>query len=47
MRKNKKRNKFILLLVLLLAVTIGYAAISTVLKLNGTVGVNKHSLDIH
>jgi hypothetical protein len=47
MRRNKKRNKFILLLVLLLVVTIGYAAISTILKLNGTVGINKHTWNVH
>lgn len=47
MKKNKKRNRIMLLLVLLLAVTIGFAALSTTLKINGTANISKNSWNIY
>ena len=44
---RKKQNKLMLLLVLLLAVTIGYAAISTTLKIEGEATVNKQNWNIY
>ena len=47
-RKNaKKKNKLLVLLTLLLAVTIGYAVLSTTLKINGTAGIKSNQWDIH
>ena len=43
-KRNVKKYKWLLLLLLLIG--IGYAAISTVLKLNGTIGVNKANWNI-
>jgi len=44
---KRKNNKYTLLLVLLLAVTIGYAVISTQLQINGTFNVAKAEWDVH
>lgn len=45
--KRRKSNKYLILFVLLLGITMGYAAISTTLKINGTVGVNKNTWNIY
>lgn len=47
MRNRKKKNKYMLILVVILAVSIGYAAVSTTLKFSGTATVMKHSWDVH
>ena len=47
MKKNKKQRKILMLLILLMAVTIGYALLSTTLKINGTAGIQKNTWDIH
>lgn len=47
MRKNRKKNKVLMLLVLLMAVTLGYALLSTTLKINGTAGIKKNTWSIH
>ena len=47
MKNRKKRNKFILLVVLLLAVSVGFAALSTTLRINGTTAISKNTWDIH
>ena len=45
--KNKKRNKkILLLLVLLLSVSVGFALLSTTLKINGTASVKGNTWDI-
>ena len=46
----KKRNKFgktFLLIILLLGVSIGFAALTTTLKINGTATINKNTWDVH
>ena len=45
--RNKKRNKYLLLLALLLLVTVGYALISTTLKINGTATVTKQTWNVY
>ena len=45
--KNKKNKNTILLLVILLAVTVGFALISTTLKIRGLGGVSGQIWDIH
>ena len=45
--KNRKKNRILLLLILLLAVTIGFALLSTTLKINGISGIKKNTWDIH
>ena len=45
--RNKKKNRILLLVILLLAVSIGYAALSTTLKINGTAGINKNTWNIY
>ena len=47
MKRHKKMNKVSILLLILLAVTIGYAAISTTLKINGTTSVTKQNWNIY
>lgn len=44
---KKKRNKYMLLLVLLLGLSLGYALISTTLKNIGYIGVNKNNWSIY
>ena len=46
MRKKKQRNKM-LLLVLLLGVTVGFALLSTTLFINGTASIKGNTWDIH
>ena len=45
--KNKKQKKTMLLLLILLGVTVGFALLSTTLKINGTAGIKKNTWDIH
>ena len=45
--KNKKSNKTTLLILLLLGISIGYAALSTTLKINGTTTIAKNTWDIY
>ena len=45
--RNKKKNKYLLLLILLLGITLGYAAISTTLKITGTANVNKNTWSVY
>ena len=47
MNRFRKKNITILLLVMLLLLTVGYAALSTTLKINGTIDVSKASWDVH
>jgi len=47
MKNRKKRNKILLLLVLLLAVSIGFAALATTLKINGTANIGKNTWNIY
>ena len=46
MRKNKK-NRYLTLLLILLAVSIGYAALSTTLKIIGTTNISKQSWSVY
>ena len=45
--RNKKQRKKMLMLVLLLAVTVGFALLSTTLKINGIAGIKGNKWDIH
>ena len=47
MKNMKKRRKKIYALILLLVITIGYALISTTLKINGVAGIKSNQWDIH
>lgn len=47
MRKNKKKTRVMLLLILLLVITIGYALLSTTLKINGSTSINKQAWSIY
>ena len=47
MKNMKKRRKKISALILLLVITIGYALISTTLKINGVAGIKSNQWDIH
>jgi hypothetical protein len=44
---NRRNNRIMLLVVLLLAVSLGYAALSTTLKINGTTTLNKNSWSVY
>ena len=46
MRKNK-RSKYLLLLILLLGISVGYALLSTTLKINGTSTITKNTWSIY
>ena len=46
MRSRKKRNTSMLLLILLLTITLGYALLSTTLKINGITNVNSNTWDV-
>ena len=46
-RNNKRRNRLFVLLLVLLAVTVGFAMLSTRLKINGTSRLNKSAWNIH
>ena len=47
MRKNKRKNIVMLLLVLLLAVSVGYALIATTLKINGNATITKQTWNVY
>ena len=43
----KKNKKILLLLVLILSITVGFALLSTTLNINGTAGIKSNTWDIH
>ena len=45
--KDKKQRNIAFLLILMLGVTIGFALLSTTLKINGTAGIKSNTWDIH
>ena len=45
--KNKKTRKYLWLIILFLAVSIGYAALATTLKINGTTKINKNLWSVY
>ena len=47
MKRNKKKNRQLALLILLLGITIGFALLSTTLYINGTAGIKSNTWDIH
>ena len=47
MRKNKKQRRIMLLLILILSITIGFALLSTTLKINGNASIKSNTWDIH
>ena len=47
MTKNKKQRKILLLLILILGLTVGFALLSTTLKINGTAAIKSNTWDIH
>ena len=47
MKRNKKQNMYLILGIMILAVTLGYAALAATLKINGTLDVAKTSWDVH
>ena len=47
MKYNRKKQRKISALILLLLVTIGYALLSTTLKINGTAGIKSNTWGIH
>lgn len=47
MKYMRKRRKYLILLVLILAISLGYAALATTLKVKGTLNVSKTSWDVH
>ena len=47
MRKRDKINKIFALVLILLGITIGYAALSTTLKINGTTNIGKNTWDVY
>ena len=44
---KKKKNKIFLLLILLLGITVGFAALATTLKINGNASIGKNSWNIY
>ena len=47
MKKNKKNKTLLTVLILLLAITIGYAAIATTLKINGSAEIKSAKWDVY
>ena len=47
MKKNKKQRRVMLLLILILSITIGFALLSTTLYINGTAGIKGNTWNIH
>lgn len=45
--RNKKKNRIILLLIILLGISIGFASLATTLKINGTVNITKNEWKIY
>lgn len=46
-KKNKKKYMFAILLLLIAGISIGYAALTTTLNINGTTTIEKASWDVH
>ena len=44
---KKKKNRYLTLLLILLAVSVGYAALSTQLKINGTTNISKNTWSVY
>lgn len=47
MKRMRKNNTIVLLVILLLSTTVGYALLSTNLKINGLANITKQTWDIH
>ena len=47
MRRNKKKNLYVGLVILILMLGIGFAALNTTLKIDGTLNVARTSWDVH
>ena len=47
MKRYRKNDKFIVLVLILLTLTLGYSALSTNLKINGTTTINKNTWNIY
>ena len=47
MRRRRKTNKIYALILILLVVSLGFATLSTTLKINGTAGIKSSQWDIH
>lgn len=47
MKNNKKQKKYMYLLIILLVISLGYALISTTLRIRGTANLSKNTFDIH
>lgn len=47
MEKNKRKNTVMVLLILLLGITVGFAALATTLKINGTTSIGKNTWSIY
>lgn len=45
--KNRKKGRMIFLLILILGVTVGFALLSTTLKINGTAGIKANTWSVH
>jgi hypothetical protein len=46
-KRNKKKNKITMLLLLLLGISIGFAALATTLKINGTANISKNTWNVY
>ena len=47
MKSNKKKNKITFLLLLLLGISIGFAALATTLKINGNASITKNTWSVY
>ena len=47
MRRNQRKKKFAIALLLLFAIVVGYAVISTQLKIDGTASIQKQTWSVH
>ena len=47
MRKNKKKNSIIILVLLLLGISLGYSLLSSNLNISGTTGLSSNTWNIH
>ena len=47
MKNRKRKNTIMLLLILVLGITIGFAALATTLKINGTANITKNTWNIY
>ena len=45
--KNRKQRKIMFLLILILGITVGFALLSTTLKINGSASIKSNTWDIH